>query len=430
MGVLGPPTKRPTRRVLLLTHRVPYPPDRGDRIRAYHLLKLLSQHFEVGLACVSDEEVTIEQKQVLSQLAGRIAIRKTNKIVSRARGVGALLQGRAVTPNLFYDPRLADTIVNWHAKRPFDAVLTFCTGMVRYARLLTHPAYRPIQFAGVRPVHVLDLVDVDSQKWAAYAAQTTGPMKWVYQREAQRLARIESGIEDRFDRISVISQPEAQTYRETLRDHPGLAVVENGVDLDYFAPLPDFASQTVTFVGVLNYKPNVQAVQWYAQEVLPLVRRKLPHAQFQIVGKDPSPQVKALHHHQGVRVIGEVPDVRPYLESAAVVVAPLRVARGVQNKVLEAMACRRAVICTPEAANGIRALPGRHLLVADSPKAFARYTLALMRDDHYRQQVAAAARRCVQRRYNWPQALGPMIELLGGTRADWGAITPPLAVAA
>jgi sugar transferase (PEP-CTERM/EpsH1 system associated) len=309
-------------------------------------------------------------------------------------------------------------------------VLTFCTGMMRYARLLTHPAHRPPEFAKYRPVHVLDLVDVDSQKWAAYAANTTGPMKWVYGTEARRLARIEAGDEDRLDHICVISKPEAETYREQLRDHPGLAVVENGVDLEYFSPRPDVASQTAVFVGVLNYRPNIEAVQWYAKEVLPLIRKKLPHARFQIVGRDAPPKVKALHHHDGVEVVGTVPDVRPYLESAAAVVAPLQVARGVQNKVLEAMACRRAVVCSPQAANGIRALPGRHLLVADSPKQFSRYVRALIRDDHYRQQVAAAARRCVERRYNWPRALGPMIELLGGSRRNWGSVTPPIAAAA
>jgi sugar transferase (PEP-CTERM/EpsH1 system associated) len=414
----------------MLTHRVPYPPDRGDRIRSYHLLKLLSRHFEVGLACTSEQEVGTEQRQVLSQLAGRLAIRKTSRVISRARGAAALACGRAITPSLFYDPRLAKTIVGWHANRPFDAVLTFCTGMIRYARLLTHPAHRPRELAGARPIHVLDLVDVDSLKWAAYARSATGPMKWVYAQEARRLARIEAGTEDRFDRVSVISGAEALAYREHLRDHPGLAVVENGVDLEYFSPLPDIASQTAVFVGVLNYKPNIEAVQWYVREVHPLVRRKMPHAQFQIVGRDPSPQVKALKNHDGVRVVGSVPDVRPYLEGASAVVAPLRVARGVQNKVLEAMACRRAVVCSPQAADGIRALAGRHLLVGDSPKRYARYVLALMRDDHYRQQVAAAARRCVQRRYNWPQALGPMLELLGGPRPGFGSVTPPLADAA
>jgi len=431
MPVLGLQSVKPTRRVLMLTHRVPFPPDRGDRIRSYNLLKLLSRHFEIALACTSDEPVTDEQRQTLSQLAGRVSIHQTNKLMSRARGAAALATGQAITPSLFYDPKLADTITHWHSQRPFDAVLTFCTGMIRYARQLTHPAHRPREFAGTRPIHVLDLVDVDSRKWASYAAKATGPMKWVYGQEAKRLARIESGEQDHIDRISVISQPEAEEYRKHLRDHPGLTVVENGVDLDYFAPFNDLASQTAVFVGVLNYRPNIEAVQWYVKEVLPLVRKKLPHAQFQIVGKDPSPRVKALKNHPGVQVIGAVPDVRPYIEGAAAVVAPLQVARGVQNKVLEAMACRRAVVCSPQAANGIRALAGRHLLVGKSPKQFARYVRALMRDDHYRQQVAAAARRCVQRRYAWPKALAPMIELLGGVREEvQPVVRPPLADAA
>jgi len=430
MHVLGLHSAKPTRRVLMLTHRVPFPPDRGDRIRSYNLLKLLSKHFEVAIACTSDEPVTEEQRQKLSQLAGQVAIHKTNKLTSRARGVAALASGQAITPSLFYDPKLADTITHWHTQRPFDAVLTFCTGMIRYARMLTHPAYRSRAFADARPIHVLDLVDVDSRKWSAYAAKAKGPMKWVYAQEAQRLSRIESGLEDHFDRVSVISRPEAQTYREHLRDHPGLTVVENGVDLDYFAPFNDIASQTAVFVGVLNYKPNIEAIQWYVKKVLPRVRKKLPNATFQIVGKDPCSRVKALRNHPGVEVIGTVPDVRPYIESAAAVVAPLKTARGVQNKVLEAMACRRAVVCTPQAALGIRALPGRHLLVGDSSKKFARYVVALMRDDHYRQQVSAAARRCVERRYAWPNALEPMIELLGGVTEPQPVFMPPLADAA
>ena len=430
MAEFGLSRARRTRRVLLLTHRAPYPPDRGDRIRSFHLLKLLAQHFEVGLACVSDEGVTLEQRQVMSQLAGRLAIRETNKLVGRARGAAALLRGQAVTPSLFYDPKLAQTILHWHAQRPFDAVLTFCTGMLRYARLLTHPAHMPPQFAGSRPWHVLDLVDVDSQKWAAYAKQTAGPMKWVYQQEAERLAKIEAGTEDRIDRISVVSAAEADVYRQQFRDHPGLSVIENGVDLAYFSPKPDVPSQTAVFVGVMNYRPNVEAVQWYIDNVHPLVREKHPHAKFVIVGRDPSPKVKLLRHHDGVEVVGTVPDVRPYIEQAAAVVAPLQVARGVQNKVLEAMACRRAVVCSPQAATGIRALPGRHLLVAHSPRKFSRYVRGLIRDDHYRQSVAAAARRCVERRYGWDKALGPMVELLGGSRKDFTTFRPQLADAA
>ncbi len=430
MSELGRLTRRPTRRVLLLTHRVPYPPDRGDRIRSYHLLKLLSRHFEVGLACTTQEEVTVEHRQVLSSLAGRLAIQPIRPAMGKVRGAAALAMGQPITPSLFYDRRLAKTIVNWHQKRPFDAVLTFCTGMIRYARLLTHPAYRPPALAGVRPIHVMDLVDVDSLKWRAYAKSATGPMKWVYAAESKRLARVEAGAEDRFDRVSVISAPEARAYRQNLREHPGLTVVENGVDLDYFSPLPDRAGHTAVFVGVLNYRPNIEGVEWFVRRVLPRVQDKLPDAKFLIVGRDPTPQVKALRNHPGVEVVGTVPDVRPYLEQASAVVAPLKVARGVQNKVLEAMASARGVVCTPQAADGIRALPGRHLLVGESSKPFAKYVLALMRDDQYRQQVAAAARRCVQRRYNWPQALGPMIELLGGLNEQTRAVTPPLADAA
>lgn len=402
----------------MLTHRVPYPPDRGDRIRAYHLLRHLAAHVDVSLACVSDEPVTDDQRAVLADLTAQLAIQPIGPAWSRARGVAALAAGRAVTPAIFYRRSLARRVASWHHHMPFDAVLTFCTGMVGYAMDLQRGPHRPR--------HVLDLVDVDSLKWARFAAESKPPMRWVYAAEARRLAPIERGGEW-VDAITVISDNEARAYRHEIGLAANLHVVENGVDADFFRPLPDCPragdTPTITFVGVLDYKPNIDGVAWFAREVLPDVLRRQPRARLRIVGRNPAPAVRALGQVRGVDVIGPVPDVRTHLAESAVVIAPLLIAPGVQNKVLEAMASARAVVCTPAAAAGIDAVTNIHLLTADDASTFAYHVARLLGDTTKRTAVAAAARRRIEERYAWGRALAPMLDLITG-RAPLAAACP------
>jgi len=220
-------SRRPIRRVLMLTHRVPYPPNRGDRIRSYHLLRYLSKHFQISLASVADEPVTEQQREVLTGLTEQLAIKELGRWRSRLRGCMGLMRGAAITPSMLYDPGLARQVMQWHHEQPFDAVLTFCSGMINYARLLTQPQYS----LGQEPArHVLDLVDVDSGKWARYARQVLPPMRWVYALEAQRLQRIESGRTDELTAISLISEAEVATYRRSGGHHPNVHVINNGGD--------------------------------------------------------------------------------------------------------------------------------------------------------------------------------------------------------
>jgi sugar transferase (PEP-CTERM/EpsH1 system associated) len=399
------PTKLPN--VLLLAHRVPYPPDRGDRIRSYHLVKALSRQFDLAIACTTAEPSWLQFHQILSEVASRVAIEPISPVWSKLRGGMALLAGKPVTPACFYRNALAQTILQWHEKRPFDAVLTFCSGMIDYAHLLQHAPNPP-------KMHVLDLVDVDSAKWASYAADSRFPMNMVYRTEAKRLRRVEAGQATPFDHVTVVSERERQTYEHAVGECNNLHIVGNGVDLDYFQPLPDSDSNTLVFVGVLDYKPNADAVVWFAKQVMPLLRQRVPEARFQVVGRHPTARVLDLNQCDGVEVIGSVPDVRHYLKSACAIVAPLRIARGVQNKVLEAMACSRVVVASPQAAEGIHAENGRHLLVADEPQQWAARLEHVMTDTALRKQIAAAARLQVEKRYNWANQLQPMIELLRG----------------
>lgn len=404
------------RRVLMLTNRLPYPPDRGDRIRSYHILRTLCDHFDMAVACTSFEPVWLQHHQLLATMAQRVAILPIREQWSRLQGARALLSGAAITPAWYFRIALGEQILQWHEQQPFDAVLTFCSGMIRYARLLTDPTGRAARLPV--PRHVIDLVDVDSAKWLDYAENSWAPLRWLYRTEAKRLRRIEAGRHDRFDAITVTTRAEAEIFRQHVGDHMEPAVVSNGVDLEYFEPQQDKDAKTLLFVGVLDYKPNVDGIAWFVEHVMPRLRQAEPEANLKIVGRQPTQRVLDLDGRPGVEVIGSVPDVRYYLRKASVVIAPLRIARGVQNKVLEAMASSRATVCTAGAARGIDATVGEHLLVADEPDQWVEQIRRLFNDGSLRRGIASAARNLVEQRYDWVSCLQPMVRLLGDDREN------------
>ncbi len=397
------------RRILMLTHRVPCPPDRGDRIRGYYLLRQLSKSFDVDLACTSSTPVAPEHRATFRESARRLLITPICTRGSVLTGSAALVRGHAITPSWHYRSALARTIRQWHRHEPYDAVLTISTGMARYARCLASPAGAAQR--SHRPRLVLDLVDVDSLKWRRYAQRSAAPMRWVYGLEARRLRRVEA--DQAWDAVTVISDAEAADYRLHVGNAPRLEVVGNGVDLDTFAALPDPRTSTLVFTGVLNYRPNVEGICWFVAHVMPLLRR-LPQVdvRLMIVGRDPCAAVRDLDAEPAVEVVGPVADVRNALRESSIAIAPLQIARGVQNKVLEAMASARAVVASPAAAQGIDAVPGRHLLVADLPHEWAGHIERLLRDAHQRRVLGLSARQLVEDQYTWTQRSRPMVDLL------------------
>ncbi len=394
----------PRERVLFLTHRVPYPPDRGDRIRAFHILRFLARRYDVSLASVSDEPVTAEQMSVLEGFARQVCVQPISARWGKLRGLLSLALGGAVSPAYFYRPALKRTIEAWHRERPFDAVVTFCTGMVRYARALTK------RDASIK--HIIDLVDVDSAKWAEYARNSRPPMRWVYAAEARRLRAIEAGRHDRFDAIGVVSEAEANIYRREVGDHPGLVELRHAVDTTFHQPMPDAGSQMIVFIGVLDYKPNVEGIIWFVNHVMPLLRRRVPGVKLQIIGRHPSAEVLALDHAENVEVVGSVPDVRDHLRHAVASIAPLKIARGVQTKVLEAMAGGRVAVCSPGAAEGIHGDDGEHLFICDSPLQWARTIERIIHDRHLRLRIAAQARERIETMYRFEKCYEPLEKLI------------------
>ena len=390
---------RPT--ILYLTHRVPYPLDKGDRIRSFNHLKYIARRADVYLGCLADEAVAESTVATLRGHCVRLAIERLG--VSRwPRALFSLVCGRTVTEGAFRSPGLQATLAGWVRETRFDAVLLSSSGLVSY--YLHEPALRTVPA-------VVDLVDVDSQKWFDYAAATAGPKAWLYRTEGRRLRRLEQEIAKWARAVLIISEEEADVYR-SFGPAEAVRVISNGTELDA-APTPPSDGEVCTFVGALDYLPNVDGIGWFAREVWPAIHRQRPAARLAIVGRKPAAAVQALGAISGVEVVGPVPAVTPYLARSALVVVPLRIARGVQNKVLEAMAAGRAVVTSPQALAGLKAEPGVHLLSAATPEEWVSTVVRVLGDTAERDRLARAGRRYVEEHHSWDSCLKPFDDLLG-----------------
>ncbi len=390
--------------MLLLTHRVPYPPNRGDRIRSFHLLEYLARRTEIDLAFPASEPIPAATMDVLKRLCRRVGAVPLGRRARWLRAARSLACGRTATEGLFYSPELHNTIRRWSQESRFDAVLVVCSSMVQY---LDIP-----ELSGVPAI--VDLVDVDSQKWFDYAAQTGFPRRQLLALEARRLRRLESSLPARTSAIAVVADREADLFESFSSHRPH--VVRNGVDLDYFQPNRDPADDgppSCLFVGALDYEANVDGAQWFCREVWPRVLARIPAAVFRLVGSRPNRRARRLGRLPGVELIGEVADVRPHLHAASVVAVPLRVARGVQNKVLEALAAGKPVVVTPQALAGLRAVPDKHLASAATPAEWVDALSDLLTNPALRRQLAQSGRAFVEQQYRWSQQLSALDTLPG-----------------
>ena len=397
-------------RVLLLTHRIPFPPNRGDRIRAYHLVEFLSHRAEVYLGSLSDEPWESSQRDALESLCQSVFFARLQPPWRWLRASAGFASGKSVTQGAFYSSPLADQVRLWSSEFQFDAAIMFCSSMGPYAKLMK-----------IKPKRlVVDLVDVDSQKWDDYADVAHGPKKWLFRQEARRVGRLEESLSKSADALTVVSPDEARLFEKR---HPGLQAtsIGNGVDLRFFAPdaipaekfsglVSPNSNPRLVFVGVLDYLPNVQGLQWFCDEVLPKLRSVFPSASLDIVGRRPSGEVQSLAKRSGVNLVGEVPDVRPYVLAAQIAIAPLQIARGVQNKVLEALACGKPVVSTPQAATGIECPGG--MSVVSQPAEWVQAIIELQKPDLYA-KMSEIARSEVLEKYSWNAQLEPLLPLIG-----------------
>jgi sugar transferase (PEP-CTERM/EpsH1 system associated) len=397
------PRDRSQRKVLLVTHRTPYPPDKGDRIRSYHLLRFLSARAQVDLATLADEPMTTESRCALEALVGRLAVVAVHRSARWGRAALSVALGRSATEGLFRSRGMTRVLQRWTASNEYDLIVVVCSSMAQYLQTMSRGS----------AASLVDLIDVDSQKWFDYAAASQGLKRRLYRLEGRRVRRLEQGLVGRCDQLSVVSEAEAACLRSIEPKAP-VAAISNGVDLDYFRPNVAVAeeAESCVFVGALDYRPNVDAAAWFCDAVWPQVLAARPNATFTIVGRRPVEGVRRLAQLPGVCVAADVPDVRPHLWKAAVVAAPLRIARGVQNKVLEALAAGKAVIASPQALEGLSTVAGVHLQQAEAADDWARSIVALFSNAGERRRLGAAGRQFVVSRHSWDECLQPLEALL------------------
>lgn len=396
--------------LLFLAHRLPYPPNKGDKIRSYHLLRFLAERYRVYLGAFIDDPADCVHVDALRQWCADVKVVELNPRQAKLASLKGLLTGEALSLPYYRNALLSDWVRHTVASNNIDIAVAFSSAMAQYAP------------AGMR-IKLMDMVDVDSDKWAQYAPTKPWPLSWLYRREARKLGEWECSVARDFDASFLVSSAEAaHLKRMTTEAADKIDWFENGVDTAYFQPDPDMTSPypenatPIVFTGAMDYWPNIDAVTWFAHEIFPKVRDTIPDAMFAIVGSNPSEAVKALDAQPGVWVTGRVDDVRPYVQHAACAIAPLRLARGVQNKVLEAMAMARPVVASPQAAEGISALAGEDFMVAENVADFAAQVVAVCKGLYA--DMGSQARARILLAYDWQTNLSRILPHLEASHSS------------
>lgn len=393
--------------VLMLCHRIPYPADKGDKIRNLHLLRALQQVADVHLGCFIDSRFDLQYQHQLATEVSELFCLYRPPAAGLWQAAAGLLSGRAITSAWYADKQMQRWIDKTMSTT--DCLLVSSAAMVQYCH--NRPAAMPA---------VLDLVDVDSDKWRQYAEKTAWFWRWLYQREARLVGDIEAAAAHSFDYLTLVSDSEADCFRQLHPKAPPEKVrgLSNGVDSSYFAPTGATAvTGRIVFTGEMNYKPNVEAVLWFVSAVWPKILALQPEASFIIVGRNPVPAIRALHQQQNIQVTGRVDDVRPWLASAALVVAPMQLARGIKNKVLEAMAMAKPLVATPQAMYGLQQLPSSEaLIIASDASDFAGACVRLL---NLSSAQMPHHRTYVQEIFSWQQRLAPLFSMLNPDATGW-----------
>jgi len=389
--------------LLFLVHRLPFPPNKGDKVRSYHLLKHLTIQHRVFLGTFVDDPDDEAYIDTVRLMCPDLHVVRLNPRIAKLRSLTGLLTHQALSLRYYQDADLQAWVNQTLAGHQIDATVVFSSVMAQY--LEDQPAL-------IRVPMLVDFVDVDSAKWTQYAAKHKMPLSWLYRREGERLLKYERAVASRSHRSFFVTENEATLFRQLAPECAGtVEAMSNGVDADYFSPDPARASPfecqplqqaqiPLVFTGAMDYWPNIDAVTWFVSDILPALRQTWPQLRFYIVGRSPPPAVFALAG-DGVVVTGTVPDVRPYLQHAAVVVAPLRVARGIQNKILEAMAMARPVVATQSCVQAIDAEDGKGLISAADAADFVREIDALLQAPARAAAVGQCGRMRVVKSYSW-----------------------------
>lgn len=389
-------------RVFYICQRVPFPPNRGDKITTYNEIKHLAREHEVHVFCMADGVEDLANVAKVKDFVASIQAVAVSPFGAKWRAALALFTGEPLSVAAFSNRALHLAIRQAHARQPADLMIVYSCNVAQYAAFFPE-CRRIMQFA-----------DLDSLKWGQYAERHRPPMKWLYALEQRRLLAYERSIAHSFDHSLVCTAVEQRDFEALIPGAP-ISLVANGVDLAYFQTLhfPKIEGRMV-FTGVMDYLPNIDAVAWFCAEIYPRVRRAVPQASFVICGSRPTDAVKNLAKIDGVSVTGWVEDTRPHLDAAQLFVAPLRMARGVQNKVLEGLAMGLPCVASMPAWAGTVIPQGQGIVASNDPAEFARQIVKLITDAQYRAQMALRARQSAEAHYTWQAQM----DLLDGVMAQ------------
>jgi len=451
-------------KILYLAHRIPFPPNKGDKIRSFNEIKYLSQKHEIHLACLVDDLKDLKYENDLKDFCKTTNVILINPKLAKLKSSIGLFSTKPLSVSYFYSRKLQRSIDQLLSTNDYDAIFCFSSPMAEYvfrSRLPVscflkldntsnqNPATRIQKLASInqqpstsnhQPATrlIMDFVDVDSDKWAQYSKYARFPKSWIYALEGRRLADYERNVAENFDHSIFVTDAEEKIFKDKNPHIQNVSVISNGVDLDYFSPTfsqeratsnqpPETSNQqpasslqqratsnhqpVIVFTGAMDYYANVDGVIWFTNEILPLIKKEIPGVRFFVVGSNPTREVRELANYDGVIVTGYVKDTREYLRRATVVVVPLRIARGIQNKILEAMAMGLSVVATPQAFEGIDAKAKEVLILEESAEKFGESVVQLLRDICLRKCLGDDARKAVEDQYSWTRNLGKLDEI-------------------
>jgi len=384
--------------LLFLVHRIPYPPNKGDKIRSYNFLKGLNTKYNIHLAAFIDDPEDWAYVDKVEALTTNSLFLNINPFVSKIKSLTALVSNQALTIPYYKNTQMQQWVDKTIKENKVDKIFVFSSAMAQFVQ-----KYHDIDI-------IIDFVDVDSDKWLQYSEKAKWPMNWVYRREASRLLAFDSEMAQLATMNLFVSEEESKLFKKLVASDPNkISFVNNGVDLDFFnhsvqyqTPF-DIDKNIIVFTGAMDYWANVDAVSWFVTEVFPQIKQQCSSAQFYIVGSKPTKEVLQLARHSGVFVTGRVEDIRPYLVFSTVVVAPLLIARGIQNKVLEAMAMGKRVVVTPPGIEGIN-IQDEEVYTLEKADDYAKQVLVLLADSQSAQFVETN-RHYVEKNFSWSSSL-------------------------
>ncbi|MBF9002157.1 MULTISPECIES: TIGR03087 family PEP-CTERM/XrtA system glycosyltransferase [Vibrio] len=400
-------------KLLYLCHRIPFPANKGDKITTCNTLKFLSEHFDIYLGCFIDDPFDHQYIKDVQRYCKESVFINLNSQLAKVRGLQAFITGKPITLPYYYHPKMQQWVTKVLNTQDIHKAFIYSGCMAQYVLgTSTPPLHKVIQFA-----------DIDSDKWRQYAEKTHGIMRWVYQREHRTLEKYEKYVANQFAVSCFISDNETNLFRDMIGDKNAaesrIQTLSNGIDCEFFSPsakqalsedYPLSEQNYIVFTGAMNYWANADAVAWFVRTIWPEVQQAIPDSKFYIVGSSPTKEVLELQNVPGVVVTGRVEDVRPYLLHAKASVAPMQIARGIQNKILEAMAMEKPVLTTELGIEGIENYPKDDVYIADSPNDMTHWVIEKLSLGLH---AAVPSRSWLEATYSWPAKLSPLLSYLG-----------------